>query len=149
VLSTEITQKLTPAYFLLEGKVNGSLIAAGDAKELYQADITCSNATSGRFSIAALNDMLDKLPTEIGASLTDQITRIGLETLRDFDYETVEAKGRFHGREGSGYLKIFGPTGSRQFDVNVLDHRWKVDPPVEPADEAPAISLIPSSEDEP
>lgn len=149
VLSTEITQKLTPAYFLLEGKVNGSLIAAGDAKELYQADITCSNATAGRFSIAALNDMLDTLPNDIGASLTDQITRIGLETLRDFDYETVEAKGRFHGREGSGFLKIFGPTGSRQFDVNVLDHRWKVDPPAEPAVATPAVPLNPPADDEP
>lgn len=143
VLSTEITQNLTPAYFLLEGKVNGSLIAAGDSKELYQADITCSNATSGRFSIAALNDMLDTLPSEIGASLTDQITRIGLETLRDFDYETVEAKGRFHGREGSGFLKIFGPTGSRQFEVNVLDHRWKVDPPAVTASENPPVTFVP------
>lgn len=129
LLTTEITRKLTPAYFLLEGKVNGSLIAAGDASELYQADITFGNAAPGRFSIAALNDMLATLPSDITASLTDQITRIGIETLRDFDYDTVAAKGRFHGREGSGFLKITGPSGSRKFEVNVLDHRWKVDPP--------------------
>jgi len=149
VLTTEITQKLTPAYFLLEGKVRGSLIAAGDAKELYQADITCSNATSGRFSIAALNDMLDKLPPKVSATLTDQITRIGLETLRDFDYETVEAKGRFHGREGNGFLKIFGPTGSRQFEINVLDHRWKVDPDTVQASDSPAATNSPPSDNQP
>jgi hypothetical protein len=149
VLTTEITQKLTPAYFLLEGKVRGSLIAAGDSKELYQADITCSNATSGRFSIAALNDMLDTLPPKVSATLTDQITRIGLETLRDFDYETVEAKGRFHGREGNGYLKIFGPTGSRQFEINVLDHRWKVDPTRVQAQGSPTAAPTPPSDDSP
>lgn len=128
VRSTEITEKMTPAYLLLDGKVNGSLIAAGDAKELYQADITVSNATPGKFSIAALNDILDKLPPKASASLTDQITHIGVETLRDFDYDKVEAKARFHGREGTGFLKIAGPYGSRNFEINVLDHRWKVDP---------------------
>lgn len=130
--STEITEKLTPAYFLLDGKINGTLIAKGDSKELYQADITAVNATSGRFSITALNDMLDKLPAKQGAALTDQITRLGLETLRDFEYDTVDAKARINGREGTGYLKIIGPTGSRNFEINVLDHRWKVDPPPTP-----------------
>ncbi len=128
VRSTEITEKMTPAYLLLDGKVNGSLIAAGDAKELYQADITVSNATPGKFSIAALNDILDKLPPKASDSLTNQITHIGVETLRDFDYDTVEAKARFHGREGTGHLKIAGPYGSRNFEINVFDHRWKVDP---------------------
>lgn len=128
VRSTEITEKMTPAYLLLDGKVNGSLIAAGDAKHLYQADITVSNATPGKFSIAALNDILAKLPPKASASLTDQITHLGLETLRDFEYETVDAKARFHGREGAGHLRIAGPYGSRNFEINVLDHRWKVDP---------------------
>ncbi len=131
VRATEITQKLTPAYFLLDGKVNGTLIAFGDAKELYQADLDFTNTGPGHFSIAGLNDMLDSLPPPNTAAITDQFTRIGLETLRDFEYETVHAKGRLHGREGAGFLNISGPQGSRNIEVNVLDHRWKVDPPPE------------------
>lgn len=129
VRATEITQKLTPAYLLLDGKFNGSVIAAGDAKELYQADLDFTGTEAGRFSIAGLNDMLDRLPPPDTAVLTDQFTRIGLETLRDFDYETVHANGRLHGREGSGFLKISGARGSRNIEVNVFDHRWKLDPP--------------------
>jgi hypothetical protein len=128
VRSTEITEKLTPAYLLLDGTINGTLIAAGDAKELYQADIAVTNATPGTFSIAALNDILAKLPPKERASLSDQITHIGIETLRDFEYDKVDAKARLHGREGTGHLRIAGPSGSRNFEVNVLDHRWKVDP---------------------
>ncbi len=129
VRATEVTEKLTPAYLLLDGKFNGTLIAAGDAKELYQADIDFTSTESGRFSISSLNDMIEKLPPPNTAALTDQFTRIGLETLRDFEYDTVRAKGRLHGREGSGFLNIAGPQGSRNIEVNVLDHRWKVDKP--------------------
>jgi hypothetical protein len=129
ILTTEVTEKLFPAYFLLDGKVNASLVALGDSHELYEADIKFNNATPGKFSIAALNDMLNDLPPSHQAPLTDQITRIGLETLRDFEYDTVDAKGRFYGREGRGKLEIIGPFGSRNFEINVFDHRWKVDPP--------------------
>lgn len=131
VRATEITEKLTPAYLLLDGKFNGSLIAAGDAKELYQADLDCTSIEAGTFSISSLDDMLNDLPPPATAALTDQVTRIGLETLRDFDYDQVHAKGRVHGREGNGFLKIAGPRGSRNIEVNVFDHRWKVDRPAQ------------------
>lgn len=131
VRATEITEKLTPAYLLLDGQFNGTLIAAGDAKELYQADLDFTSTGSGNFSISGLDDMLNELPPPNTAALTDQFTRIGLETLRDFAYDTVHAKGRLHGREGAGFLNISGPLGSRNIEINVLDHRWKVDPPPE------------------
>ena len=133
VRATEITQKLTPAYLLLDGKFNGTLIAAGDAKELYQADLDCTSIDPGNFSISSLDDMLNDLPPPATAALTDQVTRIGLETLRDFEYDKVHAKGRLHGREGNGFLNIAGPRGSRNIEVNVFDHRWKVDQPTSPS----------------
>jgi hypothetical protein len=60
--------------------------------------------------------------------IADQITRIGLETLRDFEYEDIDGKARFYGREGRGHLRFTGPYGARKIDVNVYDHRWKEDP---------------------
>jgi hypothetical protein len=38
-------------------------------------------------------------------------------------------KCRFYGREGNGTLQFSGPNGSRNFDINVYDHRWKTDEP--------------------
>jgi hypothetical protein len=38
-------------------------------------------------------------------------------------------KCRFYGREGNGKFIFVGPTGSRNFDVNVFDHRWRTDEP--------------------
>jgi hypothetical protein len=121
--TTEITQKMFPAYFLLEGRVNAGIVAAGDGSELYHADISFSNSTPGTFTIAALNDMLDYLPPPQKAGIGEQFARIGLETLRDFRYDTIEAKGRLYGREGEGTLSIRGPSGSRIFEVVAKDHR--------------------------
>jgi hypothetical protein len=128
VKSTEITQKMFPSYFVLDGKINGTVVALGNMSELYQADLKFSNASAGRFSIAALNDMIEDFSPKTGAALTDQITRIGLETLRDFEYDNVQGEGRFYGREGTGHLKFIGPSGARNIEVNVFDHRWKDEP---------------------
>ena len=55
------------------------------------------------------------------------IAKIGLETLRDFKYEHAEMKCRFYGREGNGVIRFSGPTGSRNFDIRVYDHRWRTE----------------------
>lgn len=123
-----VTTVLFPEYFLLDGVVAGKIIATGNKSELYQADTEFKNRSPGKFSIAALNDMIKTLPKALTGTLTDQITRIGLETLRDFEYESVDSKARFYGREGRGHLRFIGPDGARNFDVNVYDHRWKEEP---------------------
>lgn len=123
-----VTTVMFPSYFLLNGTVAGKIIATGNKSELYQADAEFKNRSRGKFSIAALNDMIKALPKALTGSLTDQITRIGLETLRDFEYDSVDSKARFYGREGRGHLRFTGPYGARNFDVNVYDHRWKEEP---------------------
>ena len=122
----DITQKLMPGYFLMDGKVEGTIVAAGDKGEVYQADGKFLNHTPGRFSIAAMNEILSSLPKE-WADLQRQMTQIGLETLRDFEYDQTVGNFRLYGREGKGTLTFKGPTGSRNFEVNVFDHRWKND----------------------
>lgn len=133
VRSTEITQKISPAYFLLDGKVDLTLVAQGDKDELYQCDIKFTNPTPGKFSIQALNDALKAIPTD-AASYQRDIMRIGVETVRDFEYAKVDGQCRFYGREGKGHLHFVGPTGSRNIELNVYDHRWTpVKPPPQPA----------------
>ena len=136
VRATEITQKMTPAYFLLDGKVDLTVVMQGNMNELYQADVKFSNVTPGKFSIQALNDALKTLPPDVAAYQQD-IMRIGVETLRDFDYDKVDGECRFYGREGKGHLRFLGPYGSRNIELNVYDHRWntvKAKPPPKPTD---------------
>jgi hypothetical protein len=123
-----VTTTLFPEYFLIDGKVHGKVIATGNKNELYQGDAEFKNNSHGRFSIAALNDLIKSLPKSLTGTIGDQITRIGLETLRDFEYDKIDGKARFYGREGRGHLRFSGPLGSRKFDVNVYDHRWKEEP---------------------
>ena len=123
-----VTTTLFPDYFLIDGKVQCKVVATGNKDELYQGDAEFRNRSHGRFSISALNDMIKSLPKALTGSIGDQITRIGLETLRDFEYESIDGKARFYGREGSGHLRFSGPNGARKFDVNVYDHRWKEEP---------------------
>jgi hypothetical protein len=123
-----VTRALFPGYLLLEGAAEGKLVATGNKTELYQADGEFKNRTRGKFSIQALNDMISELPPVMKGDIADQITRIGLETLRDFEYDSVDGKARFYGREGRGHLRFTGPHGARKLDINVYDHRWKEDP---------------------
>lgn len=125
VKTTEITQKLCPAYLLLDGKVNATVVAQGNSKEVYQCDLKFKNATPGKFSIVALNDTLKAMAKELTGYQLDMAT-IGIEMLRDLDYEQVAAEARFYGREGKGFLHIAGPAGIRHIDVNVYDHRRHV-----------------------
>jgi hypothetical protein len=123
-----VTRALFPNYLLLEGAAETKVIATGNMNELYQADAEFKNRSHGKFSIQALNDMIAKLPPVMKGDIADQITRIGLETLRDFEYESIDGKARFYGREGRGHLRFTGPLGARKIDVNVYDHRWKDEP---------------------
>ena len=135
IRSTEITRKLCPEYFLLDGKVDLVTIAQGNQSEVYQCDVKFNNTDPGKFSITGLNDMLKSLPADFEGYQQDAI-RIGMETLRDFDYQKVDANARFYGREGKAAIHITGPTGSRNFDVNIYDHRLKVDKPASPTEQA-------------
>lgn len=126
VETRHLAQILTPTYFFMEGKVETSLVAQGSMDELYQGDASFKNLTPGKISIKALDDVIKDLPKEWDP-LRQQITKIGLETMRDFAYERAEMKTRFYGREGNGYLRFIGPQGSRNFDINVYDHRWTDD----------------------
>jgi hypothetical protein len=123
VSTTEITQKMTPTYLLLDGKVDASIIALGNMSEVYQTDLSFTSTAPGKFSITTLNSALESLPADLAGYLQD-IARIGIETVRDFDYEKAEGKARFYGREGRGNLRLSGPLGTRNIDINVYDHRW-------------------------
>lgn len=123
-----VTRALFPTYVVLEGGVACKVIATGNMHELYQGDVEFTNRTSGRFSIESLNKLIKELPPVLKGDVSQQIRRIGLETLRNFEYDAIDGQARFYGREGRGHLRFTGPLGSRNIDINVYDHRWKAEP---------------------
>ncbi len=123
-----ITRALFPTYVVLEGGVAGKVIATGTMHELYQGDVEFKNQSRGRFSIESLNKLIKELPPVLKGDVSQQIRRIGLETLRNFEYDAIDGQARFYGREGRGHLRFTGPLGSRNIDINVYDHRWKAEP---------------------
>lgn len=127
--SGPVTRVLFPEYLLIDGIVSGKVVATGDSDELYQADLEFLNDSKGRFEVSALNDVIKGLPKPMRGDLAQQIQRIGLETLRDFDYDSVDGHARFYGREGRGHLRFAGPHGKRTIEVRVFDHRWKAGVP--------------------
>ncbi len=76
----ELTEKLFPKYFLMEGKVSTTITAVGDGQELYQTVGKFDGETPGRVSIQALNDLIKELPDYLDF-LKLQLAQIGLETL--------------------------------------------------------------------
>lgn len=123
-----LTEKLFPAYFFMKGSVDATLIAQGDKQSLFQADGSFKNNSPGNFSITALNDAIKDLPGDWTA-LEKSLTQIGMETLRDFEYDHAKADFRLYDREGNGSVRFTGPQGSRHFEINVYDHRWTTDQP--------------------
>lgn len=128
VQTTELTTKLFPTYFFMQGQVEATVVAQGNMHELFQADGSFKNHSPGKFSITALNDAVKNLPGD-WSQLEKQLTQIGLETLRDFEYDDANAEFRLYGREGQGKVQFRGPHGSRNFDINVYDHRWTTSEP--------------------
>lgn len=128
VQTRELTQKLCPGYFFMEGKVGATVTTNGDGKEVYQTDGKFENQTPGKMSIEALNDLIKTLPESV-SGLKLRLSQISLETLRDFAYDRADGRFRTYGREGGGTLKFTGPAGARSFAIKAYDHRWKIDAP--------------------
>jgi hypothetical protein len=72
----------------------------------------------GHLRIGKLDDLLAKIPPEWN-EFKQGATRIGLETLRDFDYESGNGDFSFAGKTGKLTLELRGPNGSRNFDIFV------------------------------
>jgi hypothetical protein len=137
VTTTEVTQLLCPAYFLLDGKVDLTVILNGNEKTIFQTDLKFKNSSPGKFSVTALNDMIAALPGDWPGYLLDGF-RIGIETLRDFQYDSVDCAGKLYGRNGQGYMRFKGPHGSRNIDIHLYDRRKGVQAAPPPAKPTPA-----------
>lgn len=112
----DLTQAAAPQHFVMSGRADMKLEVNGNGPEVDRVLGSLNTKGRGRMVVNKLNDLLEALPPE-WSSLRRGLTRIGLETLRDFDYTKAGADFWFVGREGKLDVKMQGPSGSRNFEV--------------------------------
>ncbi len=82
---------------------------------------------SGTIGIKALDDVIKDLPKEWDP-LRQQITKIGLETMRDFAYDRAEMKTRFLRARGQRIPPLHRSAGLSQLLTSTChDRRWTDD----------------------
>ena len=116
----QLTDAFSPEKLSLSGPADFSVNVAARAKEIDKFDGDFRGLGRGELHLGKLNDIIRDLPPE-WTSLKRTLTRIGLETVRDFTYDTAHGDFRFLGRAGRATLELRGPNGSRQLEALVHD----------------------------
>jgi hypothetical protein len=116
----QLTDAFAPDKFSLSGPADFRATVSARAKEIEKFDGDFRGLGRGELHIGKLNDIIRELPPE-WTSLKRTLTRIGLETVRDFAYDTAHGDFRFLGRTGRATLDLRGPSGSRQLEAIVHD----------------------------
>lgn len=137
-----ITGALTPENFLMDGKVNAKLVSQGKGLLFGETTGEVRTLSPGRIHITKLDDILADLP-EGWSQLKQSATRLSLDTLKEFSYDTGRADLYFVNQDGWLRLDLEGPSGSRRFQVQA--HDWRqggADQPGEPGapDEPGAVA---------
>ena len=115
-----ITDALAPEKFSLSGPASFRVSASARAAEIEQMTGDFSATRGGRLRIGKIDDIIKELPGD-WSGVKRGLSRISLEALRDFAYDTAHGDFRFHGREGALHLDLRGPGGARQVEFNFHD----------------------------
>lgn len=111
-----------PETLSLSGPADFSATVAARATEIEKFEGDFRGRGRGELRVGKLNDLIRELPPEWTA-LKRSLTRIGLETVRDFTYDSAHGDFRFLGRSGRATLDLRGPGGSRVVEAIVHDDR--------------------------
>jgi len=121
-----VTDALAPQSFRMTGPADFKLEVNGQNHVIERMKGSFSMRKPGKLKITKTDDLLAQLPPGWSAFKTS-LTRIGLETLRDFAYDAGEGSFWFASDQGDIKLALEGATGSRKMEA-VL-HPKKENPP--------------------
>ncbi len=122
-----ITDALAPQNFQLNGPADFKLEVNGLNHEIERLTGSYTMRRPGRLKVAKLNDLLGAIPPE-WTTLKQGLTRIGLETLRDFDYDRGDGSFWFANHAGNLKLALRGAGGSRTLEAVLHDPRERPPP---------------------
>jgi hypothetical protein len=115
-----ITAALAPEKFSLTGPADFRLTVAARAREILEVKGDFQSRAAGALRIGKLDDLIRELPGD-WSGVKRGLSRISLETLRDFAYDTAHGAFQFHGLAGAVHLDLRGPLGSRVIEMNFHD----------------------------
>lgn len=111
-----VTDVMAPGNFSLNGPAEFKLEASGLSSSLERLRGSFRTVRGGEMQIGKLDQILAEIPSD-WYWVKRELTRILLETLRDFTYDTGNASFWYLNDEGNLKLTLQGPLGSRNIDV--------------------------------
>ncbi len=111
-----LTADGAPHHVTMDGRADFKIEANGRAALVDRVGGEMRGQGKGRLVINKLNDLLEALPPE-WSRLKSEVTRVSLETLRDFDYTEAKSDFWFVGRQGIIDIRMKGPAGSRNLEM--------------------------------
>jgi hypothetical protein len=112
----QLTQAAAPQHFIMTGRADGKLEVNGRGPSIERVRGNLKSKRRGILAVNKLNDLIEAIPPEWNA-LKQELTRVSLETLRDFDYTEAGGDFWFVGRQGLLNAKMKGPSGSRNIEI--------------------------------
>jgi len=112
----KITDVLAPGNFTMDGPAAFKLEAHGASSHLDRHRGSLQAKRRCQMRIGKLDQILADIPGD-WYWVKRELTRIVLETLRDFTYDSGDASFWFLNDEGNLKLTLQGPKGSRNIDV--------------------------------
>jgi hypothetical protein len=112
-----VTQVLAPEKFSLTGPADFRLTVTALGPDIQSVRGDYRARAKGTMRIGKLDDIIRELPGD-WTSVKRALSRISLETLRDFTYDTAHGDFNFTGLTGAVHLDLRGPAGSRKIEMN-------------------------------
>lgn len=112
----KVTDVMAPGSFGMDGPAEFKLEANGASSSLERLRGSLRAVRRGKMQIGKLDQILADIPGD-WYWLKRETTRILLETLRDFTYDTGDASFWYLNDEGNLKLTLQGPAGSRNIDL--------------------------------
>jgi hypothetical protein len=112
----KITTVMAPGNFAMDGPADFKLEATGASSSLERLRGSLRATRRGKMQISKIDQILADIPGD-WYWVKRETTRILLETLRDFTYDTGDVSFWYLNDEGNLKLTLQGPAGARNIDV--------------------------------
>ncbi|PYJ12202.1 MAG: hypothetical protein DMF06_00325 [Verrucomicrobia bacterium] len=112
----KVTDVIAPGNFAMHGPADFKLEANGASSSLERLRGNLRATRGGKMQITKLDQVMADIPGD-WYWVKRETTRILLETLRDFTYDTGDASFWYLNDEGNLKLTLRGPSGSRNIDL--------------------------------
>ena len=111
-----VTDVMAPKNIQMTGPADFKLEVNGLNHEIQRVLGSFTIPQAGKLKVTKLDEVMSQLPHG-WTLLKSSLTRIGLETLRDFDYRDGSGSFWFTNDRGEMKLSLRGPGGSRNFNA--------------------------------